>query len=59
MYLRELERHSPERPILLFVDHGSIHKSQKTLRGLEALCKKPADLLIAHQETAQLLCQAA
>jgi transposase len=33
--LRELEREYPEGPILLFVDHASIHKSQRTLRWLE------------------------
>lgn len=32
--LRELEREYPEGPLLLFVDHGSIHKSELTLRWL-------------------------
>jgi putative transposase len=32
--LWELEREYPEGPILLFVDHGSIHKSELTLRWL-------------------------
>jgi transposase len=34
MCLRELERLYPEGPILLFVDHGSIHQSKVTLRFL-------------------------
>jgi transposase len=34
MCLRELLRLYPEGPILLFVDHGSIHQSKVTLRFL-------------------------
>jgi transposase len=33
--LREMERHYPEGPLLLFVDNGSIHKSERTLCWLE------------------------
>jgi putative transposase len=41
--LRELERRYRAGPILLFVDHGSIHKSELTLRFLE---RHPRILLI-------------